>query len=136
MEGAGIDGKEHSGEVAMDWCELLHSVNDIHSSISIGLQIANTKKVQQALSAPGVVERLLPHKEGESEKDFEQRCANICSTFARMWSLSADNKGALNDFQELFNKTHLYHRLFAYSSGRHRALRQVRDEASTRRWRQ
>jgi glutathione synthetase len=49
----------------------------------IGLQMANTKKIQQVLSCPDILERYLP----SSSKDLE----NIRSTFAFMWGLEHDD---------------------------------------------
>ncbi|KAL7071760.1 hypothetical protein ACQ4LE_008841 [Meloidogyne hapla] len=49
----------------------------------IGLQMANTKKIQQVLSCPGVLEKYL-----SSATDLE----NIRSTFASMWGLEHDDE--------------------------------------------
>uniref|UniRef100_A0A915EGA3 Glutathione synthetase n=1 Tax=Ditylenchus dipsaci TaxID=166011 RepID=A0A915EGA3_9BILA len=48
---------------------------------SIGLQLANTKKIQQVLSEPGIVEKFL---------DLEN-AQNVRKTFAKQWGLEEEN---------------------------------------------
>jgi len=55
----------------------------------IGLQLVNTKKIQQVLSGAGIVEQYLPKTGSDSSHLF--RCARIRSTFARMWSLAEND---------------------------------------------
>jgi glutathione synthase len=50
----------------------------------IGLQLANTKKIQQVLNEPGVVERFFP-EDSETAKQ-------IRSTFAGLWGLEHDDE--------------------------------------------
>ena len=54
----------------------------------IGLQLANTKKIQQVLNEPGVVERFFP-EDSETAKQ-------IRSTFAGLWGLEHDDEVTSN----------------------------------------
>jgi glutathione synthase len=54
----------------------------------LGLQLANTKKVQQVLAGAGIVERFVPRHADWSDATYEQRCEHVRSTFAGLWSLA------------------------------------------------
>ncbi|MFH4978537.1 hypothetical protein AB6A40_005246 [Gnathostoma spinigerum] len=59
-------------------------LSDAIKSPWIGLQLANTKKIQQVLSNPHVVEKYLP--------DFPEESKLMRGTFAGLWGLESDDQ--------------------------------------------
>jgi len=60
---------------------------------TIPLQLAGGKKVQEALSQPGVVERFFPASEGEAAASA---VADLRETWMPMWALDAENPPSLS----------------------------------------
>lgn len=66
----------------------------------IGLQVANTKKIQQVLSQSGAVERFFP--------DNPEVCVQIRDTFANMWGLEGDDEETRNIIQKAIENPELF----------------------------
>lgn len=65
----------------------------------IGLQLANTKKVQQILSKPGVLEKFFGDQDVVS---------NIRNTFAKMWGLEKDDAETAQIIEDALLNPHKY----------------------------
>uniref|UniRef100_A0A915EA57 Glutathione synthetase n=1 Tax=Ditylenchus dipsaci TaxID=166011 RepID=A0A915EA57_9BILA len=66
----------------------------------IGLQLANTKKIQQVLDGAGVVEHYFPRQ--------PQMAADVRSTFADLWGLENDDEQTTNVIQDAISNPHKY----------------------------